>query len=512
MEFDYLGALRRWWALIAAVGVLAAAVMWWITPGDVVEKERARSYTATATLLVTLPPGSSPSSSVTMDRLALFVTTGEVPKRAAAALDDPRDPAVVAAELTVKPDSLAQAITIAARSSDADEAVTKANTFAEEAVRFFKKERPEYGSLTVSLLQAATPIADQKPWSRLMRTGVAGLVGLLVGLAIAVVRERFDQRLRTRDDIEAAMGLEVLAPIPRLTRQQRRAREIAVSAEPLSFLADAYRGTRSSLLHARTLALPVEGAARLISPPDAATTQPQPSFVLLVTSALAGEGKTTSVANLAAAFAETGQRVLVLDADFRSPDVNRALDVPDGAGLSDYLTDPSSAPLGRLIRPTRVPGVQLITAGTRLERPETLTNRMQASITAARDVADVILIDSAPMLAASDTLDLLPMVDNVLLVVRSGRINVATGQRTAELLARFRADVSGVLLIAPPKEPRSSYGYGYGYGHGYGTGRPKGLRQFLPAWTRSSKKDAGYGPRGAQHSSRASAEELNVPN
>ena len=188
----------------------------------------------------------------------------------------------------------------------------------------------------------------------------------------------------------------------------------------------------------------------------------------MITSALAGEGKTTSAANIAASFAETGKRVLVIDADLRSPNLHELFDVPQGAGVSDYLTQPQALSLPALVRPTRVPGVGILTAGTLLTNPASLTSRMEPLLQAARKVADIVVVDSSPILGASDGFDIIPLVDSVLLVVRSGRLTGVTAQRMAELMKRFQAPVAGVVVLAVPARASDGYGYGYGYGDGYG--------------------------------------------
>jgi len=215
--------------------------------------------------------------------------------------------------------------------------------------------------------------------------------------------------------------------------------------------------------------------------------------LILVTSANASEGKTTTVANLAASFAETGQRVLVLDADLRSPDTHSLFDVPQGAGISDFITDPGDVPLEALVRPTSVPGVRIITAGTRLTHPASLASRMGHLLEEVRGMADVVIIDSAPLLAASDVFDVLPIVDTVLLVVRSGRLTDVAAHRVAELLGRFQVPISGVVLVGARGRRADGYGYGYGSGHGYGHGDTKKRKR-----ERSARVDAERSPRSTR--------------
>lgn len=147
--------------------------------------------------------------------------------------------------------------------------------------------------------------------------------------------------------------------------------------------------------------------------------------------------------------------------------------MPQGRGASDFLINPAEVDLTSLMRPTNVPGVRIVTAGTQLDHPAALTSRMAPLIAAARERADIIILDVSPLLMASDAYDILPLVDKVLLVARSGRLTEISATRASEVLGRFQVPVAGVVVIAPPKGSGRSYGYGSGYGYGYGE-RPEG--------------------------------------
>jgi len=465
---DYLTIARRRWPIIVACALVAAAVTWFLTPAQTDEAEVAPSYTATATLLV---GSGGPPELVSIDRLALFIKTGEIPSRAAKVLGFDGDPALLASQITVTPDPAAAALTIAASASDGERAAATANAFAEETVAFFEKGAPGTGGAAVSVLQVATPIPDQigggfvVPPSRPLRTAMAAFIGLLLGFALALVIQRVDSRLRTRDEVHAALRLPIIAEVPRLSQAQKRKASIMVAADPLDPYSDAYRAARTALMHTVSRKMTGDYTARRAASAERGGTATG-ARLILVTSANESEGKTTTVANLAASFAETGQRVLVLDADLRSPDTHSLFDVPQGAGISDFITDPGDVPLDALVRPTSVPGVRIITAGTRLTHPASLASRMGHLLEEVRGMADVVIIDSAPLLAASDVFDVLPIVDTVLLVVRSGRLTDVAAHRVAELLGRFQVPISGVVLVGARGRRADGYGYGYGYGHG----------------------------------------------
>jgi capsular exopolysaccharide synthesis family protein len=463
---DYLKVFRHRWMVIVACTLTAAAAMWFVTPASTDTTVKVGSYTATATLLVGADEDGS--AGVSMARIPLYLTTGEIPKRAADKVGYDGDPALLASGLTVSPDFQSQSLTVSATASDGAQAAAVANAFADETVAFFAEgDKPGTAGVTLSVLQEATPIPNESsrggfvvPPGREPRTAIAALLGLLAGLALALVLDRLDSRLRTREEIHAALRMPIIAEIPRLSRAQRGVRGIAVANDPLTVYADGYRAARTALMHTRSRQVPGEYTPRR-SAVEAREEIPGARLVL-VTSAHESEGKTTSVANLAASFAETGQRVLVLDADLRSPDTHNLFDVPQGAGISDFVADPVDGSLEALIRPTSVPGVRIITAGTQLAHPAALASRMGHLLTEARGMADIVLVDSAPLLAASDVFDILPMVDTVLLVVRSGRLTETSGNRVAELLGRFQVPVGGVILVGVNKTRADAYAYGYG--------------------------------------------------
>ena len=477
---DYLKVFRQRWLVIAICIVIAAGVMYAVTPASTSTAQKASSYTATATLLV---GGGPDSSSAQMGRIPLYLTTGEIPRRAAAKLRYTGDPAVLASGLTVTPDFSAAAITVAATASDGERAAAVANAFADETVAFFKKPQAGTGRVNVTILQQATPIPNVTgggfvvPPGRTTRSLIAAFLGLLLGLALALVLERLDSRLRTRDEIAAALRLPIIAEVPKLSRAQRGRPAIGVAAHPLSPFADAYRAARTALVH--TVSLPVTEADYNMPAVDPNVPATVRSRVVLVTSAFPSEGKTTSVANLAASFAESGQRVLVLDADLRSPGTHTFFDVPQGAGISDFLSRPEDSSLEALMRPTNVQGVRIITAGTRLAHPASLASRMGGLLEEARHLADVVLIDTAPLLLASDVFDLLPLVDTVLIVVRNGRLTEVAGRRVSELLGRFQVPVSGAIIVGT--KTARGYGYSNGYGGGYGYGEQKRRRAVRPS-------------------------------
>lgn len=476
----YWKAIRHWWIVIVASVCAGGVVMWLATPQDIDQSRQIASYTATATLIKsTKTPKPDPSAtastepiepaSATLSRIALFVQNGAIPVRAAEALGWTGEPAALASTISVETDDQAGALRISATASDGQVAADRANTFAAETVRYFKN-RPEMGWASLSILQKATPLPNTPtgglalPPTRIGRTALAAGIGLLVGLILALILEFIFARLRTREDVSTVIRIPVVAEVPKLSGAERRRKRLMAREAPLSVYADAYRAARSAVVHVpsgRDDAAEPNGSNPMGSLPHSLPTS-GPARVVLVTSAYASEGKTTSAANLAASFAETGQRVLVLDADLRDPDLHEQFDVPQGSGISDFVIDPAGVGLEGIVRPTNVPGVRMITAGTALDHPEALSSRLGQLLRQVRQLADIVIVDTSPMLAASDVFDVLPLVDTVVLVVRSGRLTEAAGTRVSELLGRFRVAITGAILVAAPRRAAGSYGKGYG--------------------------------------------------
>lgn len=442
---DYVKVFAKRWHLIAVIALVTALSTWVLSPATPVST--ASSYTATATLL------ADTSGGLAIERIALFITQGEVPLGVADRIVHDGEDALLGAAVTVTPDTDSGSLSIASTEKTAGRAEEIANTFAEESVAFFAQGREETGSTELVILQPAVAVANDGglhnvlPPGRWHRAELAALLGLLLGMALALVVERFDSRIGDRRQIQRALGMPIIAEIHRLRGKERRTASSIVSSRPTSAAADGYRAARTAIAHAL-------GSKRT------SAGEPSATPLILVTSANPGEGKTTSVANLALSFAESGKSVLVLDADFHSPDLHVAFDVVQGVGISDYISEPGAWSLESLVRPTNAHGVRILTAGTRLDHPATLASRTGALLEVARGMADVVLVDSAPVLATSDVFDISPSVDIAVVVARSGWLSEQEATRTVELLTRFEVPVCGAITIGSKSARGRRYGYG----------------------------------------------------
>jgi capsular exopolysaccharide synthesis family protein len=324
-------------------------------------------------------------------------------------------------------------------------------------------------------LTPTTPARPQKARNILL----SFLVGLVGGVGLALFREYLDNTVKSPDDIEALTGLPSLAVVPSLpglnanqSRFSRFAREAAPQSasgprvellsyiQPKSQISEAFRALRTSLL---------------LSQAD------HPPQVILVTSALPREGKTTAAVNLAVTLAQLGDRTLLMDSDLRKPGIRRALNLTVGkeVGLSSYLAGVSTLDEVMIPHPT-INNLVALTTGPVPPSPADLlsSHRMREAIVELRHRFKFIVIDSPPVMAATDPVILSALTDGVLLVVRSCETPKEAFTRTRDLLAAVKCRLLGVVLNAVDSSaPDYYYSYRYyPYAYGYGYGEDAGKR------------------------------------
>jgi capsular exopolysaccharide synthesis family protein len=304
------------------------------------------------------------------------------------------------------------------------------------------------------------------------------LVGLVGGIGLALFREYLDNTVKSPDDIESLVGLPSLAVVPaqpssnghhsKWPQLKHKTATHSVSGprvetlshtQPKSQISEAFRALRTSLL---------------LSQAD------HPPQVILVTSALPREGKTTAAVNLAVTLAQLGDRTLLLDSDMRKPGIRRALNLLSGneKGLSSYLAGVTN--LDEIVVPHPViSNLETITTGPVPPSPADLlsSRRMREAISELRLRFKFIVIDSPPVMAATDAVIVSSLTDGVLLVARSGETPKEAFTRTRDLLGAVKCRILGVVLNAVDSSAPDYYYsyryYPYAYGYGYGEDEEK---------------------------------------
>jgi capsular exopolysaccharide synthesis family protein len=295
---------------------------------------------------------------------------------------------------------------------------------------------------------AQPPTAPSSP--KPAQDAALGLVaGLILGLAAAFLRDSLDDAVSSKEAAEQLTGTPVLAAVPLVSSWRKRDRPLVVTlARPASPATEAYRSLRTSLQFAR---------------------QEHELHTILVTSPAAAEGKTSTLANLGAVFAQAGQRVLMVSCDLRKPRLGEFFGIDERRGLTTAILGEDT--VQNLIQPAPgTEGLWVLPSGPPPPNPAELLNgaRAQEIFAWLRGAFDLVLIDSPPVLPVTDAVVLSKDVDATLLVVAAFRTSSGDLARAREKLAQVDARLVGVVLNEATKVSAGYYGGSYGRQGYYG--------------------------------------------
>jgi succinoglycan biosynthesis transport protein ExoP len=320
---------------------------------------------------------------------------------------------------------------------------------------------------------ALAPTSPSRP-QKARNILLAFLVGLVGGIGLAIFREYLDNTVKSPDDIETLTGLPSLAVVPALPGMNgHHSRRLAwPSRDPIP---QAGTGPRVELLSYLQPKSQISEAFRALRTSLLLSQAEHPPQVILVTSALPREGKTTAAVNLAVTLAQLGDRTLLMDSDLRKPGIRRAMNLTIGKelGLSSFLAGVCTLDEAILPHPT-ISNLSALTTGPVPPSPADLlsSHRMQEAIAEARRRFKFVVIDSPPIMAATDAVIISALTDGVLLVVRSGETPKEAFTRSRDLLAAVKSRLLGVVLNAVDSSAPDYYYsyryYPYAYGYGYG--------------------------------------------
>lgn len=310
------------------------------------------------------------------------------------------------------------------------------NTYARFLEFVGREESANYIAVVDKAYASLTPV---RPTTRL-NTLVAGLVGSMLALGIIFVLEYLDVTVKTVEDISQDINLTPLGSISRFGNGNFQGRMI-VAEDPRSPIAESYRMVRSNIQF-----MFIDNPGRAI----------------LVTSPVAGDGKSTTAVNLAIAMAQNDNKTILVDADLRDPELHKILDVSNYNGLTEQLRQPESQAKTHL-HDTEVKGLQLLTAGKHPPDPSELlgSQRMKRLVESLTFEADVVIFDSPPAAYLTDAAILSRLVDGVVLVVSVGETRRDEARQAIFNLEQAGANILGVVLNGVT-EKRGSYYYAYG--------------------------------------------------
>ncbi|GAA1735767.1 polysaccharide biosynthesis tyrosine autokinase [Aeromicrobium alkaliterrae] len=420
-----LASITRRWPIVAVVTLvgigLAALAVTFQTP----------QYTGTAEVLVQQTGADGPAS-----------PGARVVASYAATLEgtDLAEGAGVEAPVTAEVRDGSDVVALAVDGDTPEQARNRAEAVVDAFTRWIEDRAGESGlTATVVSSPASSDSPTSPDWALYLLVGA--VLGLLVGAVTALARSGAPPGVGTADDAKSLTDAPVLGTV---------AQDPDMSEHPLLSQLESNHPRRESMRILRTNLqfLDVDS----------------PQQVITITSALPGEGKSTTSSSLAIALAETGRRVLLIDGDLRKPRLDAMFGLERTVGLTTALVgrvSPESA-----VQPTRTAGLDVLTSGTLPPNPSELlqTEAMLNLVGHLSESYDLVLIDAPPLLAVTDGALLAALSDGALVVVRHGRTRLDELKGAAERLQAVGARVLGTVITMTPRRSTSRYGYGSGYG------------------------------------------------
>lgn len=459
---QYLQAMRSHWRLILAmtlVGIAAAGAVTLLIPP---------SYASTSKLFVSTSgteTNSAQANIVAQDRVpsyAQLLGTEQFAKGVIAELGlTDMLPSDLAAnvEAAVAPNSVILEITVTDKSPERAQLIT--NTMATQFVELVTLlETPEpvptvdaNGVITITNQVAPVKVtvaqAGGLPYEPvfpdpMLNLPLGALVGLLIGLMLALVRYLLDNTVKSTKQVEELTGATTIGGV--LYDPEMAAEPLVTASKAQSITSEAYRQIRTNLQY---------------------VSVDNPPKVIVVTSSVSGEGKTTTAINLALVLAQSGQRVALIEADLRRPRVIRYLQLVGGAGLTNILAGKAS--LSELLQPWGDGKLTVLASGPNPPDPSELLGSEQMShlLEELRESHDYVIIDAPPLLPVTDAAVLAVLADGVVIVTRWGETKREQLRAAAATVRVIDVRVLGTVLNMIPPRGGNAYGYGYGYGYGY---------------------------------------------
>lgn len=443
---DYLRVLRKYWISIllvtlGGVAVAGGASMLMrpvftasasifftvhtsgtageLNSGSTYASNQVKSYAELTTTPIVLDP--------VISSLGLDITAAELGERITASA--PTSTAIINIEVT---------------GNDAEETAQISNEVARQLIVVVDELSPETTDGTkvvrATIVSAASVPTEWTSPRVSLNLALGGLIGLMLGLGQAVLRSRLDTRILTAVDIDEVTDRSVVGAI--VFDSDASAHPLIFEADPHSARAEAYRRLRTNLQF-----LELGGRGRSV----------------VITSSIAGEGKTTTAINLATTLADSGESVLLIDADLRSPMVADCLNLEGSVGLTTVII--GRAVLADVVQPVGQGNLQVLPSGQIPPNPSELlgSEPMRRLLNEATDRYDMVIIDSPPLLPVTDSAVLSRSAGGALVVVGGGTVRKPELAGALESLEAVDANVLGLVLNKVRSENVGHYRYQHYY-------------------------------------------------
>jgi Mrp family chromosome partitioning ATPase len=491
-----LAAIRRRWWLVAGFALLGALLGGIPQPEKV--EEQATSFVATHTMLAN---DGSDTSIISPSQVILLTTAGEVPARVAERLEYAGNPAELAAQINVVFDFETSALTISTIQATADQSEAVADSFADELNAYLAERQDsvyvdrvaasrqrleeleeslneltrslalnptdavllaerdavsrQYGlafeqngileqspdTLTFTTLERAQAVPEvdrglSAPTSRSTRAAMGLVVGAALGVGIAILMGRLDRKIRSREQAEELMAMRARVAIPKVRHSEGGVVVTGGRHDPLS---DSYRTVRNVVGFVQNGLADVKRAR-----------------ITLVVSPGPGDGKTSLAANLASAFVEVGEKTIAVNTDFRRPRLYPALIGARTPDLDCELTELDALPRKALPLQTGATNLKILDLSPLDASPGELTRATLRQVNRLTSGTDQIVIDTSPVGATAEVLELVPHADVIVIVLKVGHTSIQAAERTIALL-RDIATAPLVFVIGGIKTERNPY-------------------------------------------------------
>ena len=452
---DYLKVVRRRWRIIVTsllvVVALASLVTFKTTPQY---QSHARLFVSTSDQTASQAFQGGTFAIQRVSSYADLVNGQELASRVIKRVGLDLTPAELSEKInaTVVPDTVL--LQIAATDPDPQRAQEIGQATAEELTGFVRElETPEgkqNAPIKATIVDPAdlpdVPVAPQP----LRNIGLAVVLGLLLGIGLAVVRELLDTTVKGPDDIGELTEAPVLGGI--LFDNDAPKHPLLTDLSPHSPRAEAFRILRTNLQFVDV---------------------DQTKKIFVVTSSVPGEGKTSTASNTALALQTAGQRTLLIDGDLRRPQLAKIFSLEGSVGLTSILL--GRIDLSEAVQEHRASGLSVLTSGSLPPNPAELlqSHAMEQLLEAARLEYDTIVIDAPPLLPVTDAALIAAQADGAVVVVRQGKTTRDQLTSSMDRLQAVGARPLGVTLNMVAQRGHKGYGYGYGYGYAPEEGRRK---------------------------------------
>jgi tyrosine-protein kinase len=477
---DYLDILRRRWLGVLIIALTAFAL------ASAVTLALPKKYTATTRLFIAVAGESvtdlAQGSNFAEKQMSSYAEVARSPKVLTPVImqlglrTTPKDLAE-SVETTVPVDTVI--LEIAATDPDPTRAAQIANAVGQQLAKATGELSPQTlaGTQPVDAYMIAAAEVPDKPSSpKILRNLGAGLiVGLLLGLGVAVLRHVLDTKIRNDDDVRSLSGSPILGVV---------AYDQDVSSHPV-------------ILRDQPLAAPSEAVRRLRTNLQFIDFANRPRSIV-ISSSIPGEGKSTIAINLAVSLADTGARVILVDADLRRPSIADYLGIEGGVGLTTVLI--GRAEIEDVVQPLGKTSLDLLPAGQIPPNPSELLGSMAMADLLERLSAsyDMVLLDSPPLLPVTDAVVLSNLAGGAVLVVGVDRIHRPQLQQSLESLETAGTHFFGIVMNKIARREAAAYAYDSSY-----TSYPPKSRRSAPIearrrWDRDDTLTSGSGPGNGQ--------------